>query len=173
MLIGKGRAEGSPVSLVDTGNRLAGAAPRGAPGRPGDHLFSPVPARLAAPPAPRSEHWPAPSPTIGSRPGWLTRSAKRAGGGPSSGHRRDGGTRFDWKRQQALASSPMKSSRGAESFDVAKPGRCEAMAFNLPGRRYRSAALVAWKAAPWQSRSATVDCPRSLPPDDAPNVPSC
>lgn len=47
VLIGKD-AEGSPV-LVDTGNRSA----------------------------PRPEHWPAPSPTIGSRPGWPTRSAKR------------------------------------------------------------------------------------------------
>lgn len=37
-------------------------------------IARPTPAPHAAP---RPEHWPAPSPTIGSRPGWPTRSAKR------------------------------------------------------------------------------------------------
>ncbi len=75
VLIGKD-AEGSPV-LVDTGNRLGrrGAA-WGAGVGLAIGLFSPALLASAAS-APRPEHWPAPSPTIGSRPGWPTRSAKR------------------------------------------------------------------------------------------------
>lgn len=76
VLIGKD-AEGSPV-LVDTGNRLGrrGAA-WGAGVGLAIGLFSPALLASAALSAPRPEHWPAPSPTIGSRPGWPTRSAKR------------------------------------------------------------------------------------------------
>lgn len=75
VLIGKD-AEGSPV-LVDTGNRLGrrGAA-WGAGVGLAIGLFSPA-LLASARSAPRPEHWPAPSPTIGSRPGWPTRSAKR------------------------------------------------------------------------------------------------
>lgn len=75
VLIGKD-AEGSPV-LVDTGNRLGrrGAA-WGAGVGLAIGLFSPALLASAALGA-RPEHWPAPSPTIGSRPGWPTRSAKR------------------------------------------------------------------------------------------------
>lgn len=76
VLIGKD-AEGSPV-LVDTGNRLGrrGAAWGAEANSAGENrpIARPTPAPHAAP---RPEHWPAPSPTIGSRPGWPTRSAKR------------------------------------------------------------------------------------------------
>lgn len=75
VLIGKD-AEGSPV-LVDTGNRLGrrGAA-WGAGVGLAIGLFSPALLASAALGA-ATRHWPAPSPTIGSRPGWPTRSAKR------------------------------------------------------------------------------------------------